>query len=62
MAIRYWPSDFSKAAQGGCPACSGVQEDVVSGDLTRSEMTAKSSQQEAEGQDAAGSAPLDAAP
>ena len=33
MSIRYWPSDFAKAAQGGCAACSGVQEDVVSGDL-----------------------------
>jgi hypothetical protein len=39
MAIRYRPSDFTKGGQGGCPACSGVQADVISGDL-RVESTA----------------------
>lgn len=33
MAIRYRPSDFSKGVQGGCPACSGVQADVINGDV-----------------------------
>jgi hypothetical protein len=39
MAIRYRPSDFTRGGQGGCPACSGVQADVISGDL-RIESTA----------------------
>lgn len=39
MAVRNRPSDFSKAAQGGFPACSGVKEKVMCGDL-RADRTA----------------------
>ncbi len=33
MAIRYRSSEYLRSAQGGCPSCSGVQQDVISGEL-----------------------------